>query len=266
MKTKVIFRLCLIATAAFVANQTGAQTIEVTSTGVGIGTTSPQAALDVIKPGNTNVYENGIRANRPDSQGQYAFMGYSGADAYFGSVYTGGGTVYGALHFRQYTQGMAYRDVLNIDYYGNVGVGTTTPGSRLEVSGDTDSYTSGIGFTGVGTGARSYRTFVSTSGSLVFNDATAGHLARFSINSSGNVGIGSTTPDARLTVAGGDNTAITVKRSGVASAYLGDPGSTDAGCLVLYDSGGNPTVYVDGSSGATAISTRPVILESGRAP
>ncbi len=103
---------------------------------VGIGTAAPVSALDVIRPGNSNVYENGIRTNRPDSQGQYAFMGYGSgsSDAYFGSVYTGvGAGTYGSIHLRQYDGVMNALDTLNINGSGLVGIGTTNPLAALDV-------------------------------------------------------------------------------------------------------------------------------------
>jgi len=82
---------------------------------------------------------------------------------------------------------------------GNVGIGTTNPGSGLSIGGTTGSYTSGIGFQPTGTGAKIYRTFIGTDGSFRFDDATVG-ATRLTINSSGNVGIGTTSPDALLNI------------------------------------------------------------------
>ena len=68
---------------------------------------------------------------------------------------------------------------------GDVGVGVTSPGSKLSIGGTTGSYTSGIGFQPTGTGARIYRTFIGTDGSFRFDDVTAGFATRLTINSSG---------------------------------------------------------------------------------
>lgn len=123
-------------------NYQGGKGVYVNSTNnVGIGTASPTAKLDVIREGNSNVYENGVRANRPDALGgAYAFMGYgmSSTDAYFGSVYTGDPNTYGAIHLRQYKLSggiMIPNDVLNISTTGNVGINTTNPSYSLDVSG-----------------------------------------------------------------------------------------------------------------------------------
>jgi hypothetical protein len=75
---------------------------------------------------------------------------------------------------------------------GDLGVGVQFPGSRISVSGFTGTYTSGIGFEPVGTGARIYRTFINTDGSFNLDDATAGE-SRLTIDSAGNVGIGTST-------------------------------------------------------------------------
>jgi hypothetical protein len=75
---------------------------------------------------------------------------------------------------------------------GSLGVGTTSPGSRIEISGTTGSYNSGIGFVPSGTGARNYRTFIATDGSFRFDDATAG-ATRTMLTSGGNLLIGTTT-------------------------------------------------------------------------
>jgi len=82
---------------------------------------------------------------------------------------------------------------------GNVGIGTTSPASKLEIGGATGSYSSGIGFAPTGTGARIYRTFIGGDGSFRFDDGTAG-VTRLMISSAGNVGIGTTSPATKLDV------------------------------------------------------------------
>ncbi len=119
-------------------NDVGTFSTTFTSGGnVGIGATAPTAALDVYRGSSTNLYEDGVRAHRPGSFGQYAFMSYapSSSDAYFGSVYTGSAGVYGSIHFRQYTQGMTARDAMNINTDGYVGIATTAPTTNLDVNG-----------------------------------------------------------------------------------------------------------------------------------
>ena len=96
----------------------------------------------------------------------------------------------GEISFHTTTSGAAgIGERMRIDDSGNVGIGTSSPNSRLEISGTTGSYNSGIGFAPTGTGARLYRTFIGTDGSFRFDDATAG-ATRLMINSAGNVGIG----------------------------------------------------------------------------
>lgn len=105
---------------------------------LGIGVTTAGAKLDIARPGNANVYENGIRVNRPDAIGNYAFVGYgqTSSVAYFGSTYVGAAGSYGQIYFRQYSQAGAFRDALSIISSGNVGIGITTPLSKLQVVGD----------------------------------------------------------------------------------------------------------------------------------
>ena len=120
----------------------GSEKVRITPAGnVGIGTTSPAAMLDVHKSLTSSLLNDGIRVNRPDAYGQYAFMSYgnNSSIAYFGSVYTGGG--YGQIHFRQYGQSGAFRDAMRIYSTGNVAVGTTPDATgityKFSVTGDT---------------------------------------------------------------------------------------------------------------------------------
>lgn len=111
---------------------------------------------------------------------------------------------------------------------GNVGIGTTNPSTKLHIfasGGDTgeirlqssDGKTYAIGSTGSGYG--------STNNFIVY-DITAS-AERFRINSSGNVGIGSTNPSYKLDVSGvaGASTFISTSYSVFGSIVAADPGS-----------------------------------------
>lgn len=104
---------------------------------------------------------------------------------------------------------------------GNVGVGTTSPTQKFHVSGAASTYTI-VSSSNAGSGAGSYfanqtSTWLigagATSGTADFQivDQTSGTNERVRIDSTGKVGIGTTSPDALLTVSGvgafGDGTA-----------------------------------------------------------
>lgn len=154
----------------------------------------------------------------------------------------------------------------NIYASGSIGIGTTSPGSRLEISGATGSYNSGIGFVPSGTGARNYRTYIATDGSFNFDDATAG-ATRINLSSTGNVGIGTTSPAAKLEVVGdakfggtsnynsitinnNSNTGgggILLQRNGVNNAYIGAlgwyQGTSNSGAVIGTDNSSYPIVF-----------------------
>ena len=105
---------------------------------VGIGITSPAAKLDLYSVTDLGSTANGIRVNRPASYGQYGYLEYlvSSDQTVLGSVYSGGGaSAFGQLYFRQHSSTTS-RDAMVIKADGNVGIGTTSPGYKLQVNGD----------------------------------------------------------------------------------------------------------------------------------
>jgi hypothetical protein len=94
--------------------------------------------------------------------------------------------------------------LVTVDTSGNVGIGTTSPDSKLDVEADEDTWLARIYNTGSDANAQ---------GLLVRSDATAAHDApvmgvyadggyKMLVKSTGNVGIGTTNPSTALDVAG----------------------------------------------------------------
>jgi len=100
---------------------------------------------------------------------------------------------------------------MRLDASGNVGIGTTSPATKLEVMYGTNGYATINNTTDSNTGikvmntGRAYGIFVDggsgASNGLRFYDFTAGS-DRIKLDSSGNVGIGTTSPGDKLDVAG----------------------------------------------------------------
>ena len=200
--------------------------VSIPSANVGIGTTTPSNKLSLSGNGQSWVTSPAIKIwDTNNSKGWYVGSANNSAP--------------GDFYIRSVTAESAYPVAANKEFTikqsGNVGIGTTTPGSKLTITGPTGSYDSGIGFEPTGTGARIYRTYIATNGSFRFDDASAG-VTRLTILNTGNVGIGTTSPGHKLEInAGGSAGGLKMIGSSASytAAFIGNTGTGNAG--VYYD-------------------------------
>ncbi len=166
---------------------------------VGIGTTSPATTLHVDAAGGGI-----IRVTRLGSGAGFIQLEADGTN---GTLTTTNATIF-------QTGGSERMRILST---GNVGIGTTGPsftGSAItspigiELSNTAPEFR----ITRTGGGARSYGLEVDSNGAFYINDDSAGATAqRISILTSGNVGIGTAGPDAKLTISGDYYSPLVVK-------------------------------------------------------
>jgi len=198
---------------------TGLSSLTTASTGnVGIGTTAPESKLHVA--GGDVLISNGQYYTAESSTGgNYKIAAITtGNVVAVGAIdYTTAGTIFaGGDNVSITTGGITGSSRLYINSSGNVGIGTTSPSTKLEVS---SSGAEGILISkDTGTPSNSGRLFFETDtvseGFSLLNSnglftirsqaqagVTSGNT-RVAINGSGNVGIGTTSPIQKLQVAG----------------------------------------------------------------
>lgn len=172
----------------------GVESMRIDSSGqVGIGTTSPSYPLDVLS--NSSAVGVSIRGRSSDNVSLYNFTSNNGGTQYgfiLGSPTELRLTQNGANVITAYTNG---GERLRIDSSGNVGIGTSSPATKLHVAGGdlrlNDNFAIGWG----GTGAA----IIGANNSLLRFDVNGSERMR--ITSAGDVGIG-ITPDTKFEVSG----------------------------------------------------------------
>ena len=162
---------------------------------------------------------------------------------------------------------------MRLDSNGNVGIGTSTPATPLEISGSGSTVnitaTSAASYSvlrlrNTGASGKSYEVAVggNTAAGGVANswyvfDQSAGAV-RFLIDTSGNVGIGTSSPSGKLTVRAGTNENLTVNSGGggdMRLSALNDAVSAttqlsiQANPLLFRGSGGAEQMRLDSSGG-----------------
>jgi hypothetical protein len=195
---------------------TDALTIKGTNGNVGIGTTAPYAKLSVVQDISTTA-EFG-------SFGQFTIQGATNVNKILSFGFN---TATDAGFIQAMVNGTSYNNLLLNARGGNVGIGTTAPGYKLDVFGasNTDAFVRVIGGAGATKGGYVFGNNDGTKdyGKIYFDNSNnniyffqyynAGDII-FGANSTevmrmtnaGNVGIGTTNPSAKLEVYAGSNT------------------------------------------------------------
>ena len=189
--------LVLNASNVMPFNVNASETMRIINNGnIGIGTTTPLGKLHVyglLRVGGAANEQTGLIAlgNDANAVGTYADNGiFRGGIGSLGSAnYTNIGSYQGIVFNVQNAQLGSQATRMIIDVNGNVGIGTTGPGAKLDVNGDIYAR-SGYGV---------YSNIIAPyTGDLTFY--TGGTEKMRILSSGGNVGIGTTSPTAKLTV------------------------------------------------------------------
>ena len=244
---------------------------------VGIGTTSPAQKLHVS--GGHILLDNNKEIRQKDSGGteRTVFELDSSNDLNIGGSYAG------ALRF---IGGGSYAEVMRIHDNGNVGIGTTSPGSLLQVGGldDGSNYDITLGWNAVDSEAvgtkRSAITFKTGQTSVNTGDiykwdiamlaapatvtneefgsdlaflrstrgSTATDATTMILTRTGNVGIGTASPNAGLEVANAENSALRLSRNSNSSNFLQLQGGSSGGVYNINTSGTQDHIFQTGGN------------------
>jgi hypothetical protein len=212
---------------------------------VGIGTTTPSAALHIAKGAGTSLILEGDPSGAATNVNFAADSGPQTKAQVGGSKYGGSG---GILHFST-LRNSVLTEALTIRETGNIGIGTTAPqtalhiargaGTSLTLEGDPSGAATNVNFSadsGPQTKAQlAGSKYGGTGGILHFSTLQNSVLTEaMTIRETGNVGIGTTTPNAALEVFG--NQAIFRQSGGGANVQLGDLSANSTSYFTLANS------------------------------
>jgi hypothetical protein len=235
-------------TANYVAKWSDADTITNSviydnGTNVGIGTTSPGAKLEVSQ---TTTDIGAIIGNTThNSQLQiYTAAAAKNSEIWFGDAADAdvGKIDYDHLdNSLNFTVNAAER--MRITSSGNVGIGNTSPSNRLDVNGNMSAVLLKLGSPASGEGLLRYNPGSGNGIGITTGTLSSANIKLFVANN-GNVGIGTTSPAARLEV-----------KSAAPNTFFADfISSTGSGFAKIYEnSNSHPLLYMADATGTTTI-------------
>jgi hypothetical protein len=217
-------------------NKAGWSNVEIVGN-VGIGTTAPGSPLEVDAQNNTN----GIELRNDSLGSRRSWLLYP--------VTNGSNT-----DMKLYEYSGSSGDRVTFQSGGNVGIGTTNPTEILEVSTSTTAAAPQFQIQSTATGGSSWYLGATDNGNAIgggkfmINNAGTSAGSLFVINSSGNVGIGTTAPESLLEVYGGE---VQIGSSGASCAAVNAGALRYASGSLYYCNGSTWTAPSGGGSSGT---------------
>ena len=218
---------------------------------VGIGTSSPDTGtnLHVLTGTGSGQIKLSSQANT-----QFQFHGDGNQDINYGrpaNFPDPGGSAIGQIRYSHGSNYMAFKvnnaEMVRFASNNYVGIGTTSPSEKLDVSGTIQSSANEgkIIINSTATNGKEYQLISIDTGNLGLFDGTA---YRLWVAGSGNIGIGTTSPSTKLHLSDTSDSIIRIQRVGVQELQLNSDGTVTAASTDLkLVSTGNISFTASGS-------------------
>ena len=241
---------------------------------VGIGTTSPDAKLEVAG-GSTGIILSNLGNSSAYDAVAITYNGYnSGTPEFIFQPKTAPGSGTTNTYFRFKSRVSVGSNISNVTVDGNVGIGTTSPGDALVVKGGSPGNIDLVSFQN-NAGNETHRFYADSANdgviSTVTNAGVIANLIQSSGNSyfnGGNVGIGNTGPTQKLQLGLHGSLIDSIRMGTYAVAkntrqYIGYT-RADSGLFETSTNGNSPSTVLSGVAGIRIVNTTGTIV-SGQA-
>jgi hypothetical protein len=238
--------------------------IDATNNNVGIGTSSPSDKLSINAGNNSSSDLNALTLINDGENGtNINFNNTFGALAQIKGTKLGSGASAneGVLAFST-AFNTSLTERMRIDSSGNVGIGTNSPSSKLDVDGNVIAVGTKTASAGLGgnirfrddTGTTRWLNGILGGSGAVNYDIydVANSAARLTIDPSGNVGIGTSSPATKLDVSG---TVTATAFVGDGSGLTGVSAGVPAGTIIYHAANTAPTGFIKANGAAVSRTT-----------